>query len=70
MTIKPVYFIDADTIHNWSTRYADLPYFKTLPMDIRLDIQHANKVHLKQGSKTASEWVDYLIAQYPGDLVK
>ena len=69
MTSKPTYIIDAETIHNWTTRWADMSYFKTLPMDIRLDIEHANKAHYKS-EKTAGEWADELARKYPGIVIR
>ena len=69
MTTKLVYIVDAETIHNWKTRWADMPYFKTMPIEIRLDIEHANKAHYK-GGKTAGEWADEIVQRYHGILIR
>ena len=59
--------IDAETIHNWTQRYADLPYYADLPEVVRMAILADHHRHHSQG-KNASEAAEQLVARFPEHL--
>lgn len=66
---ETTWYIDADTVHNWTALYARLPYYADLPAHVRAAVEHAHTDHFRSGHKTAGEWADALAAKFP-ELVK
>ena len=61
--------IDAETVHNWTQRYAHVRHgqLATLPQDVRAAILRAHLAHHRAG-EDAGECAKRLAAQFPVHL--
>lgn len=59
------FYITTECVHNWTTRYADSPYYADLPAATRRAIEHANRQQWQTGAPSVGELARDLAAQFP-----
>lgn len=69
METLQTHYINAEVIHNWGTRYQDLPYFADLTPVVKNAIRHFYQTQHLLASPDCEDMARGLCERFPMELV-